>query len=199
MQLSGVLTALVTPFEKGALDLARFQALVERQIAAGIAGLVPCGTTGETPTLDDEEWTALVRATVALARKNVPVVAGCGSNSTAKTVAQIDAAKRLGVDAALVVLPYYNKPNAAGHRAHVDACVAHGPADRAVPRARSHGSAPAGRAARRAVRAPRRRRRERGDWRRRVRAADCASSRRRHSSPGTTSPSRRSCAWVPRA
>ena len=123
MQLSGVLTALVTPFTRDALDLVGFQALVERQLAAGIEGLVPCGTTGETPTLDADEWTALVRASVALAKGNVPVVAGCGSNSTAKTVAQIDEAKRLGADAALVVLPYYNKPNAAGHRAHVDACV----------------------------------------------------------------------------
>ena len=123
MQLSGVLTALVTPFSRGSLDIARFQALVERQLAAGIEGLVPCGTTGETPTLEAEEWTALVRASVTLAKGNVPVVAGCGSNSTAKTVAQIEQAKQLGADAALVVLPYYNKPNAAGHRAHVDACA----------------------------------------------------------------------------
>jgi 4-hydroxy-tetrahydrodipicolinate synthase len=123
MQLTGVLTALVTPFASGSLDLSRFRGLVERQIAAGIAGLVPCGTTGETPTLTDEEWTALVGAAVQLARGNVPVIAGCGSNSTAKTVAQIEEAKRLRVDAALVVLPYYNKPNAAGHRAHVDACA----------------------------------------------------------------------------
>jgi 4-hydroxy-tetrahydrodipicolinate synthase len=123
MQLSGVLTALVTPFSSGSLDLPRFQALVERQLAARIDGLVPCGTTGETPTLDAEEWTALVRTSVALAKGNVPVVAGCGSNSTAKTVAQIEEAKRLGADAALVVLPYYNKPNPAGHRAHVDACT----------------------------------------------------------------------------
>jgi 4-hydroxy-tetrahydrodipicolinate synthase len=123
VQLSGVLTALVTPFSGGSLDIARFQTLVERQLAAGIEGLVPCGTTGETPTLEPEEWTAVVRASVTLAKKNVPVIAGCGSNSTAKTVAQIEEAKRLGADGALVVLPYYNKPNAAGHRAHLDACV----------------------------------------------------------------------------
>jgi 4-hydroxy-tetrahydrodipicolinate synthase len=123
VQLSGVLTALVTPFTRGALDSRRFRSLVERQLAAGIAGLVPCGTTGETPTLTDDEWTTLVRASVELAKGRVPVVAGCGSNSTAKTVAQIEAAKRLGADAALVVLPYYNKPNPAGHRAHLDACA----------------------------------------------------------------------------
>jgi 4-hydroxy-tetrahydrodipicolinate synthase len=123
VQLSGVLTALVTPFSRGSLDLARFRSLVERQLAGGVSGLVPCGTTGETPTLTDQEWVTLVRASVELARKQVPVVAGCGTNSTAKTVAQIEEAKRLGADAALVVLPYYNKPNAAGHRGHVDACA----------------------------------------------------------------------------
>jgi 4-hydroxy-tetrahydrodipicolinate synthase len=126
LDLAGVLTALVTPFRAGAVDLARYRGLVERQLAAGIAGLVPCGTTAETPTLSDDEWTQLVRAAVELAKGRVPVVAGCGSNSTSKTVAQIEAAKALGADAALVVFPYYTKPNAAGHRGHVDACAATG-------------------------------------------------------------------------
>jgi 4-hydroxy-tetrahydrodipicolinate synthase len=97
--------------------------LAERQLRAGIQGLVPCGTTGETPTLSDAEWTSLVRTTVEVAAGRVPVVAGCGSNSTARTVAQLEEAKALGVDGALVVLPYYNKPNPAGHRGHLDACA----------------------------------------------------------------------------
>ena len=126
MVLSGVLTALVTPFESGEVDLRSFERLVERQLAAGIDGLVPCGTTGEAPTLTDVEWTALVRTTIELGRGKVPVVPGCGSNSTARTVAQLQEAKRLGADAALVVLPYYNKPNPAGHRAHLDACAREG-------------------------------------------------------------------------
>lgn len=121
MRLSGVYTALVTPFEDGALDTASFDALLERQIAAGIHGLVPCGTTGEAPTLEDDEWADLVARTVRLSHGRVPVIAGCGSNSTARTVSNIAAARRLGADAALVVFPYYNKPNPAGLRAHIDA------------------------------------------------------------------------------
>lgn len=117
--LKGVLTALITPFQDGEVDLPTFRALCERQIDAGISGLVPCGTTGETPTLSDEEWASLVRAAVEVAHGRVPVIAGCGSNSTAKTVAALREAKTLGADAGLVVLPYYNKPTFAGLRQHV--------------------------------------------------------------------------------
>ena len=124
--LSGVCTALVTPFSKGELDLESLQSLVERQIQAGVHGLVPCGTTGETPTLSQEEWAAVIRTTVEVTKGRVPVIAGCGSNSTQQTVQNIKAAQALGADAALVVFPYYNKPNAAGLQAHVDAACAVG-------------------------------------------------------------------------
>lgn len=122
MQLSGVHTALITPFCDGAVDLDTYSALCARQIDAGVAGLVPCGTTGETPTLDQEEWSQLISTAVRAADGKVPVTAGCGTNSTASTVANIGRAKALGADAALVVFPYYNKPNPAGLRAHVEAC-----------------------------------------------------------------------------
>jgi len=122
MELRGVHTALVTPFSDGAIDLDTFSALCTRQMEAGIAGLVPCGTTGETPTLDGEEWAQLVSTAVRIADGRVPVTAGCGTNSTAGTVANIVQARALGADAALVVFPYYNKPNTAGHRAHIEAC-----------------------------------------------------------------------------
>jgi 4-hydroxy-tetrahydrodipicolinate synthase len=104
MELRGVHTALVTPFSDGAIDLDSFAALCTRQIDAGINGLVPCGTTGETPTLTSEEWAELVSTTVRVADGRVPVTAGCGTNSTATTV-----------------FPYYNKPNPPGLRAHVAA------------------------------------------------------------------------------
>lgn len=125
--LEGVLTALVTPFDAhGGLDLAAFRALCERQLAAGVHGLVPCGTTGETPTLEPGEWAALVSVAVEVAGGRVPVVAGVGTNSTRSTVARVSAARELGADAGLLVLPYYNKPNPAGHRAHLDAALAVG-------------------------------------------------------------------------
>ena len=121
MLLTGVFTALVTPFAQGAVDRESFEALCQRQLNAGVAGLVPCGTTGETPTLMDDEWASLVQTAVQISSGKVPVIAGCGSNSTAKTVATITRARNLGADAALVVFPYYNKPNPDGLRAHVKA------------------------------------------------------------------------------
>ncbi len=125
--LRGVHTALVTPFTPtGELDLPAFDRLAERQLEAGVAGLVVCGTTGETPTLTREEWEVLLRRTVDLVAGRVPVTAGCGTNQTRSTVAQATRARELGVDAALVVLPYYNKPNPAGHRAHMAAVAAAG-------------------------------------------------------------------------
>lgn len=124
--LRGVYTALVTPFVGGELDQASFETLALRQLDAGVAGLVPCGTTGETPTLEADEWIWLVRSSVELAAGRVPVIAGCGSNSTRHTVANVERAAKLGVDAALVVLPYYNKPNPAGMRAHVEAVASVG-------------------------------------------------------------------------
>jgi 4-hydroxy-tetrahydrodipicolinate synthase len=123
MQLSGVYTALVTPFREGSVDLEAWRALVDRQLEAGVAGLVPCGTTGETPTLSQEEWSALVSIAVERSDARVPVIAGCGTNSTATTVDGVARARALGADAALVVFPYYNKPNPAGLRAHVEAAA----------------------------------------------------------------------------
>ena len=124
--MQGIHTALVTPFHDAAVDLDTFRALCKRQLNAGIHGLVPCGTTGETPTLTADEWSGLISTAVAVADGKVPVTAGCGTNSTASTVSNIRQAKALGVDAALVVLPYYNKPNPAGHRAHMAAACAEG-------------------------------------------------------------------------
>jgi 4-hydroxy-tetrahydrodipicolinate synthase len=133
MRLEGVYTALVTPFHGERLDLDAFAALVSRQLVAGVDGLVPCGTTGETPTLRVEEQDELVAAAVDLAAdaaelrgSPVPVIAGAGSNCTADAVAAVERVARLGADAALVVFPYYNKPNRAGHLAHVRACAAVG-------------------------------------------------------------------------
>ncbi len=125
--LHGVHTALVTPVSAtGELDLDAYRTLCERQLGAGIHGLVVCGTTGETPTLAPEEWETLVRITVEIAAGQVPVTAGCGTNHTASTVAACARARELGADAALVVLPYYNKPNPSGHRAHMLAAASAG-------------------------------------------------------------------------
>jgi 4-hydroxy-tetrahydrodipicolinate synthase len=124
MRLQGVFTALVTPFREGEVDLDRFRSLCRRQLDAGVHGLVPCGTTGETPTLTHEEWASLVGAAVEVSGGRAPVIAGCGSNATAATAANIREAKELGADAALVVFPYYNKPSPQGLESHVrEACA----------------------------------------------------------------------------
>lgn len=124
---SGIHTALVTPFdEHGDVDLDAFERLANRQIDAGIAGLVPCGTTGETPTLSQAEWLACVQAAVRVAGRSVPVTAGVGTNDTRETVARVEAAAKAGADAGLLVFPYYNKPNPPGLLAHVRAALAPG-------------------------------------------------------------------------
>ena len=123
-KLHGVFTALITPFHYGEVDLDRFQLLCQRQLDAGIDGLVPCGTTGETPSLSSKEWSALISIAVKTAAGKVPVIAGCGTNATSTTIQHIHQAKLLGADAALVVFPYYNKPNPDGLRAHVRAACA---------------------------------------------------------------------------
>ena len=124
-KLNGVFTALVTPFKDAtqdfAVDYKTFRMLCRRQIDSGVQGLVPCGTTGETPTLNNEEWRTVISIAVQESDGQVPVIAGCGTNNTKTTVANVKAAKQLGADAALVVFPYYNKPNRAGHLAHVQA------------------------------------------------------------------------------
>ncbi|PSJ53749.1 4-hydroxy-tetrahydrodipicolinate synthase [Kumtagia ephedrae] len=117
--LRGSLTALVTPFERnGALAEKAFRDLVEWQIAEGTNGLVPVGTTGESPTLSHEEHRQVVRACVEVARGRVPVVAGAGSNNTAEAVGLAQYAEKVGADAVLVVTPYYNKPTQRGLYEH---------------------------------------------------------------------------------
>src|SRR5246127_2158789 len=105
----GSFTALVTPFKNGSLDEAAFRALVNWQIAEGSHGLVPVGTTGESPTLSPDEHKTVVRLCVEVANKKVPVIAGAGSNNTAEAIEYTQHAKDAGADAALVVVPYYNK------------------------------------------------------------------------------------------
>jgi 4-hydroxy-tetrahydrodipicolinate synthase len=121
-RLRGVLTALVTPFTAaGAIDEAALRRLVRRQIDGGVAGLVPCGTTGEGATLDPDEHEAVVRITVEEARaapRKVSVVGGAGSNDTRKAAALARRTQSAGADALLVVTPYYNKPTQAGLVAH---------------------------------------------------------------------------------
>lgn len=114
----GVFPALVTPFRNGALDEDAFVSLVERQIAGGVHGLVPVGTTGETATLSHEEHRRVVELCVRTARGRVPVIAGAGSNSTAEAIELVRHAKQVGADAALVVTPYYNRPSQEGLYAH---------------------------------------------------------------------------------
>ena len=122
----GAIPALVTPFRNGALDEAAFRALVERQIAAGVHGLVPVGTTGETATLSHEEHRRVVELCVEVAAGRVPVIAGAGSNSTEEAIELVRHAKDIGADAALVVAPYYNRPSQEGiyqHFAAINAAV----------------------------------------------------------------------------
>lgn len=118
---SGSIPALVTPFRNGLVDRAAFAALVERQIDGGSAALVPVGTTGETSTLSIEEHKAVVSLCVEVAGGRVPVIAGAGSNATDEAIDLVRHAKAVGADAALVVCPYYNKPNQAGLLAHFKA------------------------------------------------------------------------------
>ena len=114
----GVLPALVTPFGDGQVDEDAFVRLVERQIAGGVHGLVPVGTTGETATLSHDEHRRVVELCVKTAAGRVPVVAGAGSNSTAEAIELARHAKTIGADAALIVTPYYNRPSQEGLYAH---------------------------------------------------------------------------------
>jgi 4-hydroxy-tetrahydrodipicolinate synthase len=114
----GVLPALVTPFRDGEVDEDAFVRLVERQIAGGVHGLVPVGTTGETATLSHDEHRRVVELCVKTAAGRLPVVAGCGSNATDEAIELTRHAKTVGADAALVVTPYYNRPSQEGLYAH---------------------------------------------------------------------------------
>lgn len=114
----GSIPALVTPFRDGAVDEAGFRAFVDWQIAEGSSGLVPCGTTGESATMSIDEHHRVVSVCVEQAGGRVPVIAGCGSNDTAVALQHMRHAQAAGADAALVVLPYYNRPNQDGVFAH---------------------------------------------------------------------------------
>jgi 4-hydroxy-tetrahydrodipicolinate synthase len=117
----GVLTALVTPFRDGAIDEKALRALVERQIDAGIDGLVPCGSTGESATMSHDEHDRVIEIVVDAAAGRVPVVAGTGSNNTDEAIRLTRHAKEAGVAGALLISPYYNKPTQAGLVAHYEA------------------------------------------------------------------------------
>ncbi|MDB5686788.1 MAG: 4-hydroxy-tetrahydrodipicolinate synthase [Rhizorhabdus sp.] len=115
---SGSIPALVTPFSDGKFDEARFRAFVDWQITEGSSGLVPCGTTGESATMSIEEHNEVVRVCLDQAAGRVPVIAGCGSNDTTVALEHMRHAQKAGADAALVVLPYYNRPNQDGILLH---------------------------------------------------------------------------------
>lgn len=117
----GSIVALVTPFKKDGIDEAAYKKLVEWQIKEGTNGIVPCGTTGESPTLSTEEHNRVVEVCIEAANKRVPVIAGAGSNSTAEAVAYTKHAAKAGADAVLVVTPYYNKPTNKGIYLHYKA------------------------------------------------------------------------------
>ncbi|MEM1389678.1 MAG: 4-hydroxy-tetrahydrodipicolinate synthase [Pseudomonadota bacterium] len=117
----GSIPALVTPFKNGAVDKRAFSGLIERQIEQGSSALVVCGTTGESATLSHEEHKNVVELCISTAAGRVPVIAGAGSNSTAEAIDLVQHAKEVGADAALVICPYYNKPDQAGLRAHFQA------------------------------------------------------------------------------
>ncbi len=114
----GSITALITPFKDGAIDWPAFDAFVERQIEDGSHGVVPCGTTGESPTLSHDEHKKVVERCIDIVAGRIPVIAGSGSNSTREAIELTQHAKDAGADAALVVTPYYNKPTQDGLYAH---------------------------------------------------------------------------------
>jgi 4-hydroxy-tetrahydrodipicolinate synthase len=118
VMFKGSFPALVTPFKNGEVDVDVLRDLVEWHITEGSAGIVPVGTTGESPTLSHEEHETVVEVVVKAAAGRVPVIAGAGSNNTAEGIRLIQHAERVGADAALVVTPYYNKPTQAGLIAH---------------------------------------------------------------------------------
>jgi 4-hydroxy-tetrahydrodipicolinate synthase len=128
LRIEGTYTALVTPFrdEPGQpIDWAALDALIDGQVAGGVAGIVPCGTTGESPTLSHEEHAQVVERAVKRANKRLQVIAGAGSNSTREAVAMVEHAEQVGADAVMVVVPYYNKPTQEGLYRHFVEVASH--------------------------------------------------------------------------
>ncbi len=122
MKTKGLYTALVTPLNlDGSLDLAGLTENIEFQIAAGVDGIIPLGTTGESPTMDDSEKIAVIKASIKIAKGKIPVMVGATSNSTAVTIANCKIAKELGADSVLIATPYYNKPTQDGIYQHFKA------------------------------------------------------------------------------
>ncbi|MDA8975096.1 4-hydroxy-tetrahydrodipicolinate synthase [Akkermansiaceae bacterium] len=115
---AGTFTALITPFRDGRVDHEAFKALIDRQVAAGITGIVPVGTTGESPTLNPDEHLEVIKAGVEYAAGRVKVIAGSGANSTSEAIHLTQAAESAGADASLQVCPYYNKPSQEGVYQH---------------------------------------------------------------------------------
>ena len=114
----GIYTALITPFKNDILDVDAYEKIINRQIKAGVSGLVPSGTTGESPTLSHDEHNDVIRICVELAKGKVQIIAGTGSNSTKEAIYMTKYAEKVGADAALIVTPYYNKPSVRGIYAH---------------------------------------------------------------------------------
>ena len=114
-------TALITPFLQNKLDIDSFVKIIENQISNGIDGIVPCGTTGESPTLSADEHNLLIEVSVATAKNKIKVMAGTGSNSTSEAIEFTKYAKKVGADSCLVVTPYYNKPTPEGIYQHFSA------------------------------------------------------------------------------
>jgi 4-hydroxy-tetrahydrodipicolinate synthase len=126
-QFYGAFTALITPMkESGEIDYDGFRRLIQFQITEGIDGIVPLGTTGENPTLDEDEEEKLIEIAVKEAGGKIPVIVGAGSNDTRHMVSYVERAKKMGADAALVVTPYYNKPNDDGLLRHFEAAASVG-------------------------------------------------------------------------
>lgn len=121
MDLKGIYTALVTPFKNGNLDEKAFKNLIEFQLKGGINGIVPCGTTGEAPTLSYDEHEKVIELAVKYVNGKVPVIAGTGSNSTQEAIELTEGAKKLGANFCLLTTPYYNKPTQEGLYRHFEA------------------------------------------------------------------------------
>jgi 4-hydroxy-tetrahydrodipicolinate synthase len=117
-EISGIWLPIITPFRDGAVDLASYERLLEHYLARGVAGIFPLGTTGESPTLDEDEIDALVDRTVAVVAGRVPVFVGIGGNATAKVVKTVKRLERYGFEGIVSVCPYYNRPGQDGLRAH---------------------------------------------------------------------------------